>query len=100
MSFQQREVQSPAPGEEQDQAPRAVHVYCLENSFAENDWGVLMKNKLNISQKYAHVAKKDKDILGCIRHLNRGDPSSLLSTIEAMPGILCPILDYPVKGKP
>ncbi|GAB0208311.1 mitochondrial enolase superfamily member 1 [Grus japonensis] len=39
----------------------------LESSFAEKDLGVLVDTKLNISQKYALVAKAANGILRCIR---------------------------------
>lgn len=39
----------------------------LESSLAEKDLGILVDNKLNISQLYVLAAKTDKNILGYIR---------------------------------
>ena len=39
----------------------------LERSSAEKDLGILVGNRLAVSQQYALVAKKDSGILGCIK---------------------------------
>lgn len=38
-----------------------------ESSLAEKDQGILAKNKLNVSQHYALLAKKANGVLGCLR---------------------------------
>jgi len=39
----------------------------LESSSAERDLGVLAGNKLTKSQQHVLVARKAKDVLGCVK---------------------------------
>ena len=64
---QQGQVQSPAPGEEQPHAPVQAGVDLLESSSAERDLGVLVDDRVTMSQQRALGAKKPDGILGCIR---------------------------------
>jgi len=63
----QGQVQGPAPGEEQPQAPVQAGADLLETSSVERDLGVLVEDKLTMSQQRALVVKKASGILGCIR---------------------------------
>ena len=60
----------------------------LEGNSAEKGLGMLMDNRLAMSQKCASVAKKANGILACVRNSAvevRGDHPSVLSTGEATP---------------
>ncbi|XP_053825077.1 NADH dehydrogenase [ubiquinone] 1 alpha subcomplex assembly factor 2 isoform X1 [Vidua chalybeata] len=60
--IQQRQMQGPARGEEQPQAPAQAGLTCREAAL-----GVLVANKLSMSQQRVLVAKKASAILGGIR---------------------------------
>lgn len=69
----------------------------LGSSSVERDQGVLVHNKLNVSEQCAAVASKANRMLACI---NKGVTSTeerchcpiLLSAYQATPGILCSVL--------
>ena len=74
----------------------------IKRSPSEDDFWVLMDKKLDMSQQRAFAAQKAKSILVCI---NRGVASREMEVIvplhpgEALSGVLCPSLRFPVQGE-
>ncbi|KAF4793620.1 hypothetical protein TURU_109766 [Turdus rufiventris] len=64
--IQQSQVQGPAPEEEQPQAPAQAGGDLLESSSVEKNLGVLVDNKLSLSQQCVQEAKQANGILWCI----------------------------------
>ena len=65
--IQQEQVQGPAPGEEQPQAPVQAGAELLESGSVEKALGVLVGSKLTLSQHRALVAETANNILVCMR---------------------------------
>ncbi|PKU34373.1 rna-directed dna polymerase from mobile element jockey-like [Limosa lapponica baueri] len=76
----------------------------LESTSEEKDLGVLVDDRITMSQQCALVAKKPKGILGCIRksidkQVGGGYPPPPLCPGEAASGVVCPVLGSPVQER-
>ena len=72
----------------------------LGRSSAENDLGILVDNRLTMSQQCAPVAKKASGTPGCIEKSVDKKSRELILTLYsgvATSGVLCPILDSSVQ---
>ncbi|PKU45798.1 hypothetical protein llap_3884 [Limosa lapponica baueri] len=77
----------------------------LESTSEEKDLGVLVENRMTMSQQCALVAKKANWSPGvlqeeCGHQVEGGYPPPLLCPSEAPSGVLCPVLGFPVPEGP
>jgi len=74
----------------------------LECSCAERDLGVLVDDRLTMSQQCALVAKKANEILGFIKNSVASRSKEVLLPLgpsEASSGALCPVSGSPVQER-
>jgi len=71
----------------------------MQSSSAERDLGVLVDEKLTMSQQCALAAKKANGILRCIKKTVANRSSEVLLRLSAPSGVLSPVLGSPLQER-
>lgn len=99
LNFKLQKERSLAPREEHPYTPNMLGGSCMESRWSEKDLEVPVNTMLNMSKKSTLAAKKN--LLEKVLPLDQwGYPFPLLSTGEAIPGVLCPVLGSSGQDRP
>jgi len=85
----------PALRSQQPQAMLQLGEERLESCPVEKDPGVLLDSWLKLSQQYAHVARKAKGILACIRNSVSSSSREVIMPLYSI--LVRPLVDYSVQ---